>query len=77
MARNSASAPIPDPQPSGEHVRRPADEAHIRISTPIARWVSLCLDNTTTDPVSRGLVRNGFPDEIPVQLSCVTWQAGL
>jgi hypothetical protein len=48
----------------------------IRMTTWIAWWVSLCLDNTTAHPVSPGLAHNSFPDEISGQRSCITWQAG-
>jgi hypothetical protein len=48
----------------------------ISVPTPIARWVSLSLDNTTANPVSSGLAHNGFPDEKSGQLSRITWQAG-
>ena len=48
----------------------------ISMPTSIARWVSLCLDNTTANPVSPDLAHNGFPDEISGQLRRIAWQAG-
>jgi hypothetical protein len=42
----------------------------------IARWISLCLDDTTAYPVSPGFAHNGLPDEISGKLSRLTGQAG-
>lgn len=47
----------------------------ISMTTRIAWWVSLRLDNTTAHPVSAGLAHNGFSDEIFGQLSRTSWQA--
>ena len=50
----------------------------ISMATPIARWVSLCLDKSHQSlilfrPVLRTMV---LPDEISGQLSRIIWQAG-
>jgi hypothetical protein len=48
----------------------------ISMPTPIARWVSLRLDNTTGNSVSSDLAHNGFSDEIYGQFSRILWQTG-
>ena len=48
----------------------------IGMTTGIARWVSLGLDDTTAHGVSPGLTHQGFPDEIAGQLGGITRQAG-
>jgi hypothetical protein len=44
--------------------------------TPIARWVSFCLDNTTANPIPADLAHNGFSDEKSGQIRRITRQTG-
>ena len=48
----------------------------IRMATPIARWVRLCLDDTAAKRVSTDFAHDGLPNQILGQLRRVGWQAG-
>ena len=48
----------------------------IGMPTPIARGISLGLNNPAAELASCGLAHNGFPDEVSGQLRRITWQAG-
>jgi hypothetical protein len=54
----------------------PGRSSTIGMSTPIARRVGFCLDNTAANPVSPDLAHNGFPDEIGSELGRIGRQAG-